>query len=144
MIGRARADGSGTLVTGGNCVGGDLAAGFFVEPTVFDGVPSSAPIAQEEVFGPVLSVLTFGDEDEAVALANDTRYGLAGYLHTRDLRRAHRVVARLDAGYVSVSGFAALPASATFGGHGMSGFDKEGGRAGLEEFLRPKNVYIPL
>jgi aldehyde dehydrogenase (NAD+) len=96
------------------------------------------------VFGPVLSIITFHDEDEAIALANDTRYGLAGYVHTGNLQRAHRVAARLDAGYISVNGFAALPASAPFGGNKLSGIGREGGRAGLDEFLRLKNVYIPL
>ena len=67
---------------------GDLSDGFFIEPTIFDGLASEDYIAQEEVFGPVLSILTFRDEDEAVALANDTRYGLAGYVHTKDLQRA--------------------------------------------------------
>jgi len=144
MIARARQVGHGGLVTGGAAVSGDLERGFFIEPTIFDGLASEDTIAQEEVFGPVLSVLTFRDEDEAIALANDTGYGLAGYVHTTDLRRAHRVAAKLDAGYISVNGFAALPASAPFGGHKSSGMGKEGGRAGLDEFLRSKNVYIPL
>jgi aldehyde dehydrogenase (NAD+) len=144
MIGQARADHTGELVLGGARVGGEFASGFFVEPTIFDRVPSDAMIAQEEVFGPVLSVLTFSDEDEAVQLANDTRFGLAGYVHTNDLRRAHRVAKALDAGYVSLNGFAALPASAPFGGFARSGYGKEGGRAGLAEFVRTKNVYLPL
>jgi aldehyde dehydrogenase (NAD+) len=144
MIARARADERGEVVIGGAAVEGDLAEGFFIQPTIFDGLDSADYIAQEEVFGPVLSVLTFSDEDEAVALANDTAYGLAGYVHTNDLKRAHRVAARLNAGYISVNGFAALPASAPFGGHKLSGMGKEGGRAGLDEFLRTKNVYIPL
>ncbi len=143
MIDRSRRDGEGEIVLGGGRVGGDLTAGFFIEPTVIDGVASDAAIAQNEVFGPVLSVLTFRDEDEAVSLANATRYGLAGYVHTTDLRRAHRVAAALDAGYVSLNGFAALPASAPFGGFARSGYGKEGGRAGLAEFLRTKNVYLP-
>jgi aldehyde dehydrogenase (NAD+) len=144
MIDRARQSGKGELITGGAASEGDLSAGFFIEPTIFDGLDSADYIAQEEVFGPVLSVITFSDEDEAVALANDTAYGLAGYVHTTDLKRAHRVAAKLDAGYISVNGFAALPASAPFGGHKLSGMGKEGGRAGLDEFLRTKNVYIPL
>jgi aldehyde dehydrogenase (NAD+) len=142
MIDRARADGSGEIVLGGERAGGELADGFFIRPTVVDGVDSQAYIAQEEVFGPVLSVMTFADEEEAIALANDTRYGLAGYVHTNDLRRAHRVAAALDAGYVSLNSFAALPASAPFGGFGMSGMGKEGGRDGLLEFVRTKNVYL--
>jgi aldehyde dehydrogenase (NAD+) len=143
MIARAR-QGGGEVVIGGAAVSGDLAEGFFIEPTIFDRLDSQDYIAQEEVFGPVLSVLTFTDEDEAIALANDTAYGLAGYVHTTDLQRAHRVAAKLNAGYISVNGFAALPASAPFGGHKLSGMGKEGGRAGLDEFLRTKNVYIPL
>jgi aldehyde dehydrogenase (NAD+) len=142
MIDRARADGSGEIVLGGERAGGELGDGFFIRPTVVDGVDSQAYIAQEEVFGPVLSVMTFADEDEAIALANDTRYGLAGYVHTNDLRRAHRVAAALDAGYVSLNSFAALPASAPFGGFAMSGIGKEGGREGLLEFVRTKNVYL--
>jgi aldehyde dehydrogenase (NAD+) len=142
MIDRARAEGSGEVVLGGGRPGGELGDGFFVEPTVIDGVDSQAYIAQEEVFGPVLSVLTFADEDEAIALANDTPYGLAGYVHTNDLRRAHRVAGALDAGYVSLNSFAALPASAPFGGFGRSGIGKEGGREGLLEFVRTKNVYL--
>jgi aldehyde dehydrogenase (NAD+) len=141
MLDTARAEGSGRLVLGGSAIEGD---GWFVEPTIFDGVDSGAYIAREEVFGPVLSVLTFADEDEAIALANDTRYGLAGYVHTNDLRRAHRVTAKLDAGYVSLNSFAALPASAPFGGFRMSGHGKEGGREGLLEFVRTKNVYLAM
>jgi aldehyde dehydrogenase (NAD+) len=143
MIDRARRSERGRVVTGGGAVG-DLGDGYFIEPTIFDGLTSEDYIAQEEVFGPVLSVITFSDEEEAIALANDTRYGLAGYVHTTNLQRAHRVAAKLDAGYISVNGFAALPASAPFGGNKISGIGKEGGRAGLDEFLHVKNVYIPL
>jgi len=131
----------GELLTGGHRLD---EPGFFVAPTVVDRVAADAPLAQEEVFGPVLTVLTFDDEDEAVALANGVAYGLAGYVHTTDLSRAHRVAAALDAGYVSLNGFAALPAGAPFGGFGRSGYGKEGGRAGLAEFVRTKNVYLPL
>ncbi|WP_051570947.1 aldehyde dehydrogenase family protein [Cryptosporangium arvum] len=131
----------GELLTGGHRLD---APGSYVAPTVVDRIPPDAPLAQEEVFGPVLTVLTFDDEDEAVALANSVRYGLAGYVHTTDLSRAHRVAAALDAGYVSLNGFAALPAGAPFGGFGRSGYGKEGGRDGLAEFVRTKNVYLPL
>ncbi|OHV34796.1 MULTISPECIES: aldehyde dehydrogenase family protein [Pseudofrankia] len=150
MLGRALAGPTpaGELLLGGGPADASadpaLADGFFLAPTILDRVDPAAQIAQEEVFGPVLSVLTFRDEDEAVALANGTPYGLAGYVHTTDLRRAHRVAARLDAGYISLGGFAALPASAPFGGFGRSGYGKEGGRAGLDEFVRAKNVYLPM
>jgi aldehyde dehydrogenase (NAD+) len=142
MIEAARSEGSGEIVLGGGVT--VEADGFYVAPTVIDRVDSRTTIAQDEVFGPVLSVLTFRDEDEAVALANDTRYGLAGYVHTNDLRRAHRVASRLEAGYVSLNSFAALPASAPFGGYRMSGYGKEGGREGLAEFVRSKNVYLAM
>ncbi|MCU0275082.1 MAG: aldehyde dehydrogenase family protein [Acidimicrobiales bacterium] len=142
MIEQARTD-AGEIVLGGRAAQG-LGGGFFVEPTIIDGVTSQSFIAQHEVFGPVLSVLTFADEEEAIALANDTAYGLAGYVFTNDLRRAHRVAARLRAGYVSLNSFAALPASAPFGGFGLSGVGKEGGREGLLEFVRTKNVYLAM
>jgi acyl-CoA reductase-like NAD-dependent aldehyde dehydrogenase len=144
MIAEAVATASGTLVLGGGRLGDPPAQGHFVEPTILDHVPPQARIAQEEVFGPVLSITAFADEDEAIELANGTPYGLAGYVHTGDLRRAHRVAGALDAGYVSLNGFAALPASAPFGGFGLSGYGKEGGREGLAEFVRTKNVYLPL
>jgi aldehyde dehydrogenase (NAD+) len=144
MIDRARDDAQGEIVLGGNRIGGDLASGYFIEPTIIDNVPSRSYIAQEEVFGPVLSVLTFSDEAEAIALANDTAYGLAGYVFTNDVRRAHRVARELDAGYISINSFAALPASAPFGGFGLSGYGKENGRPGLDEFVREKNVFLQM
>jgi aldehyde dehydrogenase (NAD+) len=143
-IDAAKATRTGRLVTGGNRVGGDLADGFFIEPTVFVDVDNASPIAQEEVFGPVLSVIRFHDEEEAIRLANDTRFGLAAYVHTRDLVRAHRVVDDLEAGYIGVNSFPPMPATAPFGGTKLSGFGVEGGRAGIEEYVHQKNVYIPL
>ena len=140
----AKATGSGRLLTGGNRRGGELANGFFIEPTVFVDVDNNSRIAQEEVFGPVLSVIRFRDEQEAVQLANDSQFGLAAYVHTKDLVRAHRVVDDLEAGFIGVNSFPAMPASAPFGGIKQSGFGHEGGRVGIEEFFHQKNVYIPL
>jgi aldehyde dehydrogenase (NAD+) len=140
----AAASGAGRVVAGGARVGGELADGYFVQPTVLADVDNGSRIAQEEIFGPVLCVIRFHDEDEAIRLANDSPFGLAAYVHTSDLVRAHRVVDELDAGYVSVNSFPAMTATAPFGGMKASGFGREGGRAGIEEFLQPKNVYIPL
>jgi aldehyde dehydrogenase (NAD+) len=136
--------GSGELVIGSADAADDVGPGWFVRPVVFDAVDPASSLARDEIFGPVLSVMTFDDEDEAITLANSTSYGLAGYVHTTSVTRAHRVASRLDAGYISINGFAALPASAPFGGHRRSGHGKEGGHAGLAEFLREKNVYLPM
>jgi acyl-CoA reductase-like NAD-dependent aldehyde dehydrogenase len=143
VIERANAEGAGTLLTGGRRLGGDLADGFFIEPTVFGDVDNSSDLAQREIFGPVLSVLRFRDEEEGVRLANATEYGLAGYLFTSDLKRAHRVAAALEAGAVGING-AGVQVGAPMGGVKQSGFGTMGGRFGLEDFLRPKNVYISL
>lgn len=134
----------GHLIAGGTRVAGELAEGFFIEPTVFTDVDPAAELAQEEIFGPVLSVHTFADEDEALALANDTRYGLGAYVHTNDLRRAHRVSRSLDAGAIWVNGAPGLMPSVPFGGVKHSGSGRVGGLAGIREFLRPKNVWIPV
>ncbi|MCY4424815.1 MAG: aldehyde dehydrogenase family protein, partial [Acidimicrobiaceae bacterium] len=140
----AAARGDGRLLTGGRRLGGDLAEGFFVEPTVFGDVDNSSPIAQQEIFGPVLSLVRFGDEDEALRIANDSPYGLGGLVFTRDIARAHRMAGRLEAGSVGINAFAPMPPSVPFGGVKQSGFGREGGLAGVEEFLRPKNVYVDL
>jgi aldehyde dehydrogenase (NAD+) len=144
MIDRAASNGGATVLTGGSRVGGELAGGYFIEPTVLGDVDQSSEIAQEEVFGPVLSVLRFSDEADVIAKANDSRYGLAAYLHTKDVGRAHRVAQAMDAGYVSVNGFSGMSPTAPFGGYKQSGFGREGGRAGIEEWLRMKNVFVGL
>lgn len=145
VIDTARSEGAGRLLIGGTRITeGELAAGFFVPPTVFADVDPFSSLAQQEVFGPVLSIMPFEDEGEAIRLANSTRYGLAGYLYTENLRRAHRVAAALQAGYVSINSFNMLPPSAPFGGYRQSGIGREGGLEGLLEMARTKNVYCPL
>lgn len=144
VIKRAQDEKSGRLLTGGERPGGDLSRGCFLTPAVFADVDNSSHLAQEEIFGPVLSMMKFRDEDEAVALANGTAYGLAGYLWTNDLGRALRVAGRLKAGTVSVNSMVGYLAPNTpYGGTGASGFGREGGREGLLEFIRTKNVSIP-
>jgi aldehyde dehydrogenase (NAD+) len=144
MVDRAVSSGSGRLLSGGSRLNGELAGGYFIGPTILADVDPGAEIAQNEVFGPVLSILSFDDEDEAIRLANATPWGLAAFLHTNDLSTAHRVAGRLDAGYVSINGFAGLTPSAPFGGVKDSGYGREGGRYGIEEFLRPKNVFVAM
>jgi len=134
--------GSGRLLAGGERLGGDLAAGYFIPPTVFGDVDQASDLARDEIFGPVLSVLRFRDEAEVVAKVNDSPYGLSAYLHTADVSRAHRVAAALEVGSVTVNAFPSASPTLPFGGYKQSGFGREGGRAGIEEFTRPKNVFI--
>ncbi|WP_428338905.1 aldehyde dehydrogenase family protein [Mycobacterium sp.] len=132
------------LVAGGERLGGDLANGYFISPTVFADVDNSVSIARDEIFGPVVAVLPFDDEDEAVHIANDNPFGLAGYIQTNDLKRAHRVASALEVGNIWVNGFLGIPTSVPFGGVKQSGWGRLGGRDGIREFTRPKNVHISL
>jgi aldehyde dehydrogenase (NAD+) len=141
MIGRAEADGA-RLVAGGKRIGGDLADGFYIEPTVFADVDPQSELAQNEVFGPVLAVTPFETEEDAVRIANSTEYGLSGYVQTADLRRALRVADELVTGEVMINGASNLFVNRPFGGVGLSGLGKEGGRHGIEEFLRVKGIGI--
>ncbi len=144
IVEQAQLDGA-RLVTGGKRLDGDLAADFFLPPTVLADVDNLSDLAQREVFGPVLSVSPFDSEDEAIAMANASDYGLGAYIHTQDLRRAHHVAAQMQAGMVQVnaSGEGMQP-FAPFGGYKQSGFGRLGGEQGLLEFLQVKNVWINL
>lgn len=144
FVKRAQEDGA-SLLNGGNRIDGPNGGGFYVEPTVLGDVENSSHLAQEEIFGPVLAVIRFNDEDEAIALANDSKYGLAAYIHTRDVSRAHRVAAELEVGGVGINGGGAPGGpGAPYGGMKQSGYGREGGLAGLLEFIRVKNVEIKL
>ncbi|MBK3572484.1 aldehyde dehydrogenase [Streptomyces sp. MBT65] len=141
MIDKAVEAGAGRLVLGGERVDTE---GYFVSPTVFADVDNRSDLAQQEIFGPVLAITPFDTEDEAVALANDTQYGLSAYIQSRDIARVNRLVPRLRAGTVYVNpGPNPITSPATpFGGVGMSGFGREGGKAGLDEFVSVKGVGV--
>ncbi len=118
--------------------------GFYIEPTVFTGVTDGMTVACEEVFGPVLSVLTFSDESEVVARANDTPFGLAAGVFTRDLTRAHRVVAALEAGTCWINTYNLTPVEAPFGGVKLSGVGRENSKAAIEHYSQVKSVYVAM
>jgi acyl-CoA reductase-like NAD-dependent aldehyde dehydrogenase len=142
MVESGKADG-GRVVTGGERLGGDHAGGFFLPVTILADVPNTAHIARNEVFGPVLVVTPFDTEDEAIALANDSEYGLGAYVHTQNLRRAHHVTGQLHAGMIHVNGSGeAMQPNCPFGGFRKSGHGRLGGVEGLHEFLQPKNIWI--
>ena len=127
------------LVAGGPGRPEGLDRGYFVRPTVFADVNNEMTIAREEIFGPVLSIIPFEDEAEAVSIANDTPYGLTNYVQTQDQDRAHRVARRLRSGMVEMNG-QSRGAGAPFGGYKQSGNGREGGMWGLEDFLEVKSV----
>lgn len=142
FIEAGRREGARIVCGGGIPEGEAFANGAFVEPTIFDGVTDEMTIAREEIFGPVLSVLTFEDEAEAVARANASPYGLAAGLFTRDLARAHRVAGALRAGTCWINTYNLTPVEVPFGGVKMSGVGRENGRAALDHYSELKTVYV--
>jgi acyl-CoA reductase-like NAD-dependent aldehyde dehydrogenase len=129
------------LVTGGAEAPEGREQGYYVSPTVFSDVDPKMTIAQEEIFGPVLSIIPYEDEEDAVRIANDTVYGLAGGVWSADEERARRVAARIRTGQVEING-GAFNALAPFGGYKQSGHGRELGRYGLEEFLVVKSLQL--
>jgi aldehyde dehydrogenase (NAD+) len=122
----------------------DLGPGFFVEPTVLTGVNNGMRVAREEIFGPVLSVIPFESDDEAVAIANDSPYGIAAGIWTNDLRRPHQLARRLRVGTIWVNAYRVLNYDVPFGGLKQSGHGRENGLEGLESYLETKSVWIEL
>ena len=133
-------DEGATLAAGGTGRPEGLAKGYYARPTVFSNVSNSMTIAREEIFGPVLSIMPYDDEDEAVEIANDTPYGLSGYVSSGSLERARGIAARLHTGMVHING-AHLDSMAPFGGYKQSGNGREWGAHGIDEFLEVKSIY---
>ena len=129
------------VLTGGEPLDGP---GYFYRPTVLSEVPKDSRLLTEEIFGPVAPIVSFDTEDEAIAAANNTEYGLVGYIFTRDLNRALRVAEALDTGMVGLNQGIVSNAAAPFGGVKQSGFGREGGHEGINEYLSTKYVALPL
>ena len=138
-IDAAKSEGA-RLVVGGGTTG--ITPGFFVQPTVFADVTDEMTLAREEVFGPVMAVLDFATEDEVIARANATEFGLAAGVFTADLTRAHRVVRQLQAGTTWINAYNLTPVEAPFGGVKASGVGRENGHAAVAHYTQVKSVYV--
>ncbi|WP_269391089.1 betaine-aldehyde dehydrogenase [Hoeflea alexandrii] len=138
----AKASGARLVCGGGRPADPALADGYFVEPTVFADSEDQMAHVREEIFGPVMSVLPFDTEDEVIARANATPYGLAAGVFTRDISRAHRVVARLQAGTCWINSYHDLPISMPFGGYKASGLGRENGKAVIDHYTQLKSVFV--
>ena len=144
FIARGRAQGARVVTGGGRVTSGALSRGCFVAPTVFDQCHDDMDIVRREIFGPVMSVLEFDDEDEVIARANATEFGLSAGVFTRDLTRAHRVIAQLQAGTCWINHYNVTPVELPFGGVKMSGLGRENGRAAIEHYTQLKSVYVAM
>ena len=140
----ADAGAAGRVVLGGERLGGELADGYFLGPTIVADADPGSRVCREEVFGPVTAVLPFDTAAEAVAIANDTEFGLAGGVWTRDLDTAHGVAGAIRTGTVWVNSYLDMPPSAPFGGHKASGIGREGGWAAIEAYTELTNVFVAL
>ncbi len=139
-----RKEGAEVIVGGGRPSDPKLADGNFVEPTVFAACRDDMRIVREEIFGPVMALLSFEDETEVIARANDTEFGLAAGVFTRDLTRAHRVIAKLEAGTCWINNYNITPIEMPFGGYKQSGVGRENGSAAVEHYTQIKSVYVEL
>jgi betaine-aldehyde dehydrogenase len=143
-ITRGRAEGAQVVIGGHRVTTGELAKGFFVAPTIFDHCHDDMAITREEIFGPVMTVLAYDDEDEVIARANATEYGLSAGVFTNDLARGHRMIAQLQAGTCWINHYNITPIEMPFGGMKLSGLGRENGRAAIEHYTQLKSVYVAL
>ncbi|MGQ9478092.1 MAG: aldehyde dehydrogenase family protein [Candidatus Bipolaricaulia bacterium] len=144
-VARAKEEGAKLLLGGKRPEGAEFKRGYYFEPTIFDNVKNSQTIARKEIFGPVLAVIEFTDEEEAIALANDTDYGLAAGIWTQDLAKAHRVAHRVRAGKIWINCYNIFPPGAPFGGFKKSGFGREMGlHSLLELYTEVKDIQVDL
>jgi len=130
------------LVAGGNRISVDGSKGFFIEPTIFSDVTNEMKIAQEEIFGPVLSIISFDDVEQAVDQANRNPYGLAAAVWTRDIKKAHHISRQLRAGTVWINTYGLMDAALPFGGYKQSGFGRELGAHAVEHYTELKSVWL--
>jgi aldehyde dehydrogenase (NAD+) len=130
----------GARLLAGGKIRTDKGGGFFIEPTCFVDVRNEMRIAQEEIFGPVLVVIPFEDDEDAIRIANESEYGLGGVIMSGDRERALRVARRVRAGAISVNGGASITGDLPFGGYKRSGIGREWGREGIEEYLEIKAI----
>ncbi len=144
FIARGRAQGARLVIGGARITSGALGRGYFVAPTIFDGCRDDMDIVRQEIFGPVMSLLEFETEEEVVARANATEFGLSAAVFTSDLTRAHRVIAQLQAGTCWINHYNITPIELPFGGVKMSGLGRENGRAAIEHYTQLKSVYVAL
>ena len=144
FVDSANSDGADLVYGGKRPEDAALSQGWFYMPTIFDKVRNDMYIAQEEVFGPVLSVLKFREEEELIAMANDTPYGLAAGIWTNDIKRAHKVAREIKAGTVWINTYRAVSYASPFGGYKQSGYGRELGLEGIREFTQIKNVWVDL
>jgi aldehyde dehydrogenase (NAD+) len=138
----AKNEGATAVLGGGRAGRPECGDGWFVEPTIFTGVKNAMRIAQEEVFGPVLSVIPFEDEEDAIATGNDVVFGLAAGVWTQNIRRALLMAERLEAGTVWINTYRAVSYMSPFGGYKRSGLGRESGQEMIKEYLQQKCVWI--
>ncbi|MCX7283622.1 MAG: aldehyde dehydrogenase family protein, partial [Novosphingobium sp.] len=142
FIESARGDGARLVAGGGRADGPGLEKGFFIQPTIFADVRNNMKVAAEEIFGPVLSIIPFDDEDEAVHIANDTPYGLASGIWSENISRCMRMMRAIDSGMVWVNTYRVAAPQVPFGGMKQSGFGRVRGEAGISEFTQTKSIFI--